>query len=277
MKILVTFTSLLIALQSLAASSILIDDFDSYESTAALQSNWSSFGFAATAGPPSLHVGEGVDGSNAARFALDWRGAPNDNANARRRNLSEDLTGFDAISVVAFIQVRAGFAPPPAPTVFKVAIQGANGDIWQTPSSTAPTIESGSYETYTFLLSDMELVVGGGSLNEALQNSSEIRLRFENAPGVESRQDVFFDSVSAITLETGGEEGALPDVRIATAVEVHFDTVDGQTYQVQRSSDLVDWANEGDLIVGTGVEVSRLFSTRQDPSRGFFRVMTTNP
>ncbi len=199
MNIPILSSCLFITSVSLVSASLVIENFDSYESTGALQSNWNSFGTAATAGAPVLHIGEGVGGSNAARFALDWRGVNNTNANARRINLNNlDLSGYSALSVVAFIETRATFEAPPNPTVFKVAIQGANNAIWQTPNLFAPTIENDTYQNYVFQFSDLQLVDGGGALMDVLLDVSNIRLRFENAPNIESRQDVYFDSVAAI-------------------------------------------------------------------------------
>lgn len=281
MKIPAICATLFLAALSAQASSQVIDDFASFESTAALQQNWGSFGAAATAGAPVLEVGKGIDGANAARYALDWRGAGNTNANARRSNVNADLSGFNALSVVAYIETRATFVAPADPTVFKVAIQGANGDIWQTPTSMAPTISSTDYQSYVFLFSELNLVVVGpsgvaGTLNDTLGNVSQIRLRFENTPGQQSREDVYFATMEAITVEGGGGEGLeIPHLQISTAVEIHFDTLSGQFYQIQRSSDLLSWENEGDLIAGTGEEISRLFSVRQDPPKAFFRVLTT--
>jgi hypothetical protein len=278
MKKLITFAALLLSSLPLAASSLLIESFDNYQTTTELQAAWNSFGTAATAGPPVLHIGEGVAGSNAARFALDWRGAANTNANARRFNYNGDLSAYDAIAVVARMETRAGFAPPPVPTRFKVAIQGANGAIWQTPNDVAPSIVENTYQTYTFSFADMTLVDGSGTLEEALQNISNFRLRFENDPAVQSREDVFFDRVEAIVQEGGGGGVVeVPNLRIVTSVEIYFDTAAGQIYQVQSSADLVLWEDEGDMFEGTGDEVSRLFSIRQDPPKAFFRVLTTAP
>ncbi len=281
MKTLLTCITILIGSLSLAASSLLIDDFDGYADTFELQLNWGSFGVAATAGPPVLHPGEGVDGSNAARFALDWRQG-NNNANARRINVNADLSGYDAVSVVAYITTRETFDEPDNPTIFKVAIQGANGDIWQTPTPLAPTVENTDYQTFVFPLSDLILVVvgAGGTLNDTLSNVDQIRLRLENPLPTDnnSRQDIFFDRVEAVILEGGGGEGVeIPNLKITQAVEIHFDTIAGQTYQIQSSKDLDSWENEGDLISGSGQEVSRLFSVRQDPPKAFFRVLTTTP
>ena len=199
MKIPTISACLLISSVSLASAALVIENFDSYDNDGAVVPNWNSFGTAATAGAPVLHVGQGVDGSNAARFALDWRGGGNTNANARRINLNSlDLSGYSALSVVAFIETRAGFDAPPDPTTFRVAFEGTNGAIWQTSTAAALTIADDSYQAYIFDFSDLVLVQGGGTLQDAMGSLLNFRLRFENTPGVESRQDVFFDSVAAI-------------------------------------------------------------------------------
>lgn len=275
MKILTALVFLFTGIVSLTASTLLIDDFDSYQTTAELQGNWNSFGVAATAGPPVLHIGEGVNGSNAARFALDWRDGRN-NANARRINLNNlDLSGFEALSVVIYIKTRDTFEDPTDPTLFKLALQGANGAIWQTPTTLAPAIENESYATFTFLFSEMELIDGPGSIADALQNVANFRLRFENASGNNSRQDAFIDSVIAVS---GSEvpEIEVPMVEISPAaggVELHFATIAGQDYQIQRSADLATWESDGEVVVGSGQPVSRLYAT--GAGREFFRVLIT--
>jgi len=49
---------------------------------------------------------------------------------------------------------------------------------------------------------------------------------------------------------------------IHTAIEVEFGTETGRIYQLQGSSNLVDWTGIGDAVFGNGRAVSRVFSTR---------------
>ena len=275
MKILTAFACLLTGTVSLTAASLNIDDFDAYADDAALKQNWNSFGVAATAGPPVLEADDGVDGSNGARFALDWRGGKN-NANARRINLNAlDLTEFSALSVTAYIKTRDTFSDPTEPTLIKLAIEGANGAIWQTSHDIALSIVNDSYEPILFPFSEMELVDGSGTLPEALQNIANFRLRFENHSGSETRQDAFFDNIVALT-DSGGSDIEAPNLTILPAtegVELEFTTQNGQLYQIQRSTDLNDWTDDGESVTGSGEAVSRIYPT-EGTSREFFRVVT---
>jgi hypothetical protein len=60
-------------------------------------------------------------------------------------------------------------------------------------------------------------------------------------------------------LHAAGEPAPL---QIFTAVEVEFGTVNGKVYQLQGSSNLVDWVSIGDPVFGVGRPVDRVFSTR---------------
>ncbi len=51
-------------------------------------------------------------------------------------------------------------------------------------------------------------------------------------------------------------------LRIFTAVEVEFGTAVGRVYQLQGSSNLVDWVSIGDPVFGVGRTVDQVFSTR---------------
>ena len=199
MKLPIVSACVLISSVSLAnASTLVIDDFSYDLAFDAVVTNWNSFGAAATAGAGVFHPGEGVDGSNAMRFALDWRGPSNTNANARRINLNNlDLSAFNSVTVEARITTRDTFSDPLAPTLFKVAFQGTNNSIWQTPTLLAPTIVSDTYQSYVFFFDDLELADGTGSVADVMGDLNNIRLRFENAGGQQSRQDVFISSVTA--------------------------------------------------------------------------------
>lgn len=70
--------------------------------------------------------------------------------------------------------------------------------------------------------------------------------------------------------------GATNTVHIYTAAEISFNTVSGNTYQIQGISQLSGgWSNIGSPIVGTGDPVSYLTPTRNS-AQMFFRVIT-NP
>lgn len=80
--------------------------------------------------------------------------------------------------------------------------------------------------------------------------------------------------VDRFSLESFDLSAEAPDLRIEPAVELLFPTTPGLYYQIESSADLEDWKVEGAPIVGDGLEVSQLFSTR-DSDRQFFRVLTS--
>ncbi len=66
------------------------------------------------------------------------------------------------------------------------------------------------------------------------------------------------------------------ELRIFPAVELEFSTVAGGIYQVQVSSNLVDWSDCENPVAGDGTVVTRLYSARQTPFR-FFRLLSDLP
>jgi hypothetical protein len=63
-------------------------------------------------------------------------------------------------------------------------------------------------------------------------------------------------------------------LKIYTAIEVEFDTVPGQVYLLQGSSNLVDWVNIGQPVFALGNKVTQVFSTRNggEVSYGNYRL-----
>jgi hypothetical protein len=63
-------------------------------------------------------------------------------------------------------------------------------------------------------------------------------------------------------------------LKIFTAIEVEFDTVPGQVYLLQGSSNLVDWVNIGQPVFALGNKVTQVFSTRSggEVSYGNYRL-----
>lgn len=59
------------------------------------------------------------------------------------------------------------------------------------------------------------------------------------------------------------------ELRIHTAIEVEFGTQRGTVYQLQGSSNLVDWTVIGDPVYGVGQPVSRVYSTRNGTEVSF--------
>ncbi len=68
-------------------------------------------------------------------------------------------------------------------------------------------------------------------------------------------------------------------LRIFTAVEVDFSTESGKVYQLQGSSNLVDWVKIGAPVFGVGRDVTQVFSTRQggEVASGSYRVESVAP
>jgi len=60
-------------------------------------------------------------------------------------------------------------------------------------------------------------------------------------------------------------------LNVRTAVEVGVDTILDQQYQMQSSSNLLNWQSVGDPFTGTGDTMYFMFSTRQIGSARYFR------
>ena len=79
---------------------------------------------------------------------------------------------------------------------------------------------------------------------------------------------------AAITEPAEFEFPELPPVRIHTAVEVEFDTIEGVRYLVESSEDREEWTPVAAPLSGDGEPVSMIFSTRDEEPR-VFRVLTS--
>ena len=63
----------------------------------------------------------------------------------------------------------------------------------------------------------------------------------------------------------------LPEIR--TAIEFSFDAVNGVSYRIEASTDLINWEVIETAIIGEGSRIDRFYSTR-DQSNRHFRVKT---
>ena len=76
----------------------------------------------------------------------------------------------------------------------------------------------------------------------------------------------------SIKLRDGNTDPApLPEIR--TAIEFSFDAVNGVSYRIEASTDLINWEMIETAIIGEGSRVDRFYSTRDQPNR-HFRVKT---
>ncbi len=83
----------------------------------------------------------------------------------------------------------------------------------------------------------------------------------------------------AAVLALGGISGAAGrEIEIRRATEIEIETEHGRYYQLQRSTNMVDWQNVDDAIYGHGGTERRLRSARPDdnPGREYFRVVITD-
>jgi predicted metal-dependent enzyme (double-stranded beta helix superfamily) len=60
-------------------------------------------------------------------------------------------------------------------------------------------------------------------------------------------------------------------LRVSPAIELHFQTVPGQNYRLQWSTDLKTWTDHGEIVTGTGAEFSVPVSIRSAAER-FWRL-----
>lgn len=92
-------------------------------------------------------------------------------------------------------------------------------------------------------------------------------------------QPTFANLALAAVMALGGlSDGFTREIEIRRATEIEIETEHGRYYQVQRSTNMVDWQNVDDAIYGHGGKERRLRSTRPDdnPGREYFRVVTTD-
>ena len=108
---------------------------------------------------------------------------------------------------------------------------------------------------------------------DGLSDFAEVQTHGTNPLLADTDGDGFTDSYE---IQTGKSPMSAADkpllvAEVRTAIEFSFPSATGKTYRVEGSADLASWSTVEDGIAGTGAGVTRLYSTRDTPSR-FFRV-----
>ncbi|MBC2592906.1 hypothetical protein H5P28_01405 [Ruficoccus amylovorans] len=188
---------------STQAAEIVLENFDSYATTADLQKRWNAFGSAASAGPATLSKAPSQTGGKAALFQLNWDAG--NNANMRLAALPEnlqDLSGYQSVAVtLRLADDSGGYGQPSAPTKLRLVVRGgADETIWQTDADAMPPVPGGETVTLILPLSQKTMTreSGRSSLSETLSKVGDLRLRFENEEAANTRQDAYVESITLI-------------------------------------------------------------------------------
>ena len=113
--------------------------------------------------------------------------------------------------------------------------------------------------------------------NDGLIDSEEVNTYRTNPDSSDSDSDGFTDLYELETAYDPNSAESTPDaqVNIMTAIEVDFNAALGATYEIQFSTDTIEWTVIEAGIVGEGNAVERLYSRKDFPT-GFFRVERTD-
>lgn len=244
------------------AQSLLFEDFSNYSHTTAMVANWERFGLAV--GEPELGEGFGRDQSNALLGPLRWQ--QGNNANFRRVNLPvTDWRAFSQVEVLVRLETAHRLNPPSTTTTVRLVLEDTAGRFWQTDATQAKIPSVGGFSALRFTLAESEMGPRGAF---SLANLKTFRLRFENSPQAAVGQLAYIDSIHLVAnlVEVAG-------VRIHEAVELFFEADWGQQYQIQRSTDLRNWVDDGPPLTGSCEIVGRMYSIRHDHPAEFFRVV----
>ena len=113
--------------------------------------------------------------------------------------------------------------------------------------------------------------------NDGLADGDEVNTYSTNPNSSDSDSDGFTDLYELETAYDPNSAESTPDaqVNIMTAIEVDFNAALGATYEIQFSTDTIEWTVIEAGIVGEGNAVERLYSRKDFPT-GFFRVERTD-
>lgn len=113
--------------------------------------------------------------------------------------------------------------------------------------------------------------------NDGLVDGDEVNTYSTNPNSSDSDSDGFTDLYELETAYDPNSAESTPDaqINIMTAIEVDFNAALGATYEIQFSTDSVEWTVIEAGIVGEGNAVERLYSRKDFPT-GFFRVERTD-
>ena len=113
--------------------------------------------------------------------------------------------------------------------------------------------------------------------NDGLVDGDEVNTYRTNPNSSDSDSDGFTDLYELETAYDPNSAESTPDaqVNIMTAIEVDFNAALGATYEIQFSTDTIEWTVIEAGIVGEGNAVERLYSRKDFPT-GFFRVERTD-
>ena len=113
--------------------------------------------------------------------------------------------------------------------------------------------------------------------NDGLADGDEVNTYRTNPNSSDSDSDGFTDLYELETAYDPNSAESTPDaqVNIMTAIEVDFNAALGATYEIQFSTDTIEWTVIEAGIVGEGNAVERLYSRKDFPT-GFFRVERTD-
>ncbi|MDA8965112.1 hypothetical protein N9H09_02950 [bacterium] len=113
--------------------------------------------------------------------------------------------------------------------------------------------------------------------NDGLADGDEVNTYSTNPNSPDSDSDGFTDLYELETAYDPNSAESTPDaqVNIMTAIEVDFNAALGATYEIQFSTDTIEWTVIEAGIVGEGNAVERLYSRKDFPT-GFFRVERTD-